>query len=378
MKKGWIAVILLFFLLFPVFAVRAEDGEDGVTEYFLSELPLKDLDAMSKELLDEEGLSFSEMVGKLVKGEMPLGQETVKQLAVELFFGEAARQKDTAVRILLLLIGAGLFSTFAAFFEKSEIQNVTFFMIYLALFAILTAAFYQLSTLAEETIGKLLSFMKLLMPSYLMVSVFSGNSISGMAFYELILGILFLVQWIYKNALLPGANLYFLLVLLNHLSGEDYLSKLAGLLKDLVEWALKSFSAAVLGIQAIQGLILPAVDGMKNTLLYKTGESIPVLGNLFGGVSEVVMGAGVLIKNGVGTAGLILLLLLCLAPAARLFLAGCMYRLLAAVAQPVTDKRLTDCLEGIGQGTLLLLKIVLGTGLLFFVSMALALSATGK
>ena len=96
MKKGWIAVILLFFLLFPVFAVRAEDGEDGVTEYFLSELPLKDLDAMSKELLDEDGLSFSEMVGKLVKGEMPLDQETVKQLAVELFFGEAARQKDTA------------------------------------------------------------------------------------------------------------------------------------------------------------------------------------------------------------------------------------------------------------------------------------------
>ena len=117
---------------------------------------------------------------------------------------------------------------------------------------------------------------------------------------------------------------------------------------------------------------------MKNTLLYKTGESIPVLGNLFGGVSEVVMGAGVLIKNGVGTAGLILLLLLCLAPAAKLFFAGCMYRLLAAVAQPVTDKRLTDCLEGIGQGTLLLLKIVLGTGLLFFVSMALSLSATGK
>ena len=54
-----------------------------------------------------------------------------------------------------------------------------------------------------------MSFMKLLMPSYLMVSVFSGNSISGMAFYELILGILFLVQWIYKNALLPGANLIF-------------------------------------------------------------------------------------------------------------------------------------------------------------------------
>ena len=68
-----------------------------------------------------------------------------------------------------------------------------------------------------------------------------------MAFYELILGILFLVQWIYKNALLPGANLYFLLVpLITTSPGKIIFPKLAGLLKDLVEWALKSFSAAVL------------------------------------------------------------------------------------------------------------------------------------
>lgn len=97
-----------------------------------------------------------------------------------------------------------------------------------------------------------------------------------------------------------------------------------------------------------------------------------MVGGLFNNVTEMVLGAALLIRNGVGTAGLLVLAILCLTPMVKLLAGGCLYRLLAAVAQPVADKRLTECVDGLGRGILLLLRIFLFTGILFFLSLALA------
>lgn len=229
-----------------------------------------------------------------------------------------------------------------------------------------------MSRVAETAVDELLVFMKLLLPSACLASVLAGKSLGGAAFSELMLGTLTFLQWAVKYFLFPGAQFYFLLTLLNHIFDEDYLSKMAGLLKSFVEWALKTLTGAVVGLQAFQSLILPTVDALKSTVLQKSGGSIPVVGGLFNNVTEMVLGAALLIRNGVGTAGLLVLAILCLTPMVKLLAGGCLYRLLAAVAQPVADKRLTECVDGLGRGILLLLRIFLFTGILFFLSLALA------
>ena len=156
---------------------------------------------------------------------------------------------------------------------------------------------------------------------------------------------------------------------------EAYLSKMAGLIKSFVEWTLKTLTGTVAGLQVFQSLILPAVDALKNTVIQKSGGSIPVVGGLFDQVTEMVLGAALLIRNGVGVAGLLVLVILCLTPLVKLLAGGCLYRILSAITQPVADKRLTECVDGLGQSVLLLLKIFLFTGILFFLSLALALAA---
>ena len=143
-------------------------------------------------------------------------------------------------------------------------------------------------------------------------------------------------------------------------------------LKPMQSILVEILNGAVVGLQAFQSLILPTVDALKSTVLQKSGGSIPVVGGLFNNVTEMVLGAALLIRNGVGTAGLLVLAILCLTPMVKLLAGGCLYRLLAAVAQPVADKRLTECVDGLGRGILLLLRIFLFTGILFFLSLALA------
>ena len=67
-----------------------------------------------------------------------------------------------------------------------------------------------------------------------------------------------------------------LFLLLDHLSKDDRLSHLAELVRTVIEWAMKSMTAAAIGFQVIQGLILPAVDGLKNTAVSRLRKKLEV------------------------------------------------------------------------------------------------------
>ena len=326
-----LAFCLLFCFLLKETAFAGETEKAGLLsemeKELLSELKLDELDETLKTYQEKTGLNFSETVKMLIKGEIPWSGETAKTLIFHAFFEEIADQKKHAAAILLLLAGAAVFSGAAGIFEKN------------------------------------------------LASVLAGKSAGGTAFCELILGTLTVLQWLVKTFLLPGVQFYFLLTLLDHMFDEAYLSKMAGLIKSFVEWTLKTLTGTVAGLQVFQSLILPAVDALKNTVIQKSGGSIPVVGGLFDQVTEMVLGAALLIRNGVGVAGLLVLVILCLTPLVKLLAGGCLYRLLSAITQPVADKRLTECVDGLGQSVLLLLKIFLFTGILFFLSLALALAA---
>ena len=53
------------------------------------------------------------------------------------------------------------------------------------------------------------------------------------------------------------------------------------------------------------------------------------------------------------------------------------YYVLAAVLQPVSDERITDCLSGMGNGVRLLLQAVFTMLVLFLLTIALTTALTG-
>lgn len=358
-------------------AAQEEAARTGAVDEFLEELDLEEIDRGFQELQGRTPLKFAELVKGFLRGEVPLTPEQGAALFEEEFFARMGENKRMAVRILVLLAAAALFTNFIYVSEKSQAADISFYMMYLGLFTLLMQAFGGMEQMTGEVLDQIIGFMKLLMPSYLLASVFASGAAAGGGFYELTLGMILVIQWILRYGILPAVNLYVLFSMLNHLAKEDYLSKLAELLKTFVEWSLKTLTAMAVGLQTVQCLILPTVDALKTTTLVKSAGAVPGLGNLFGGVTEVVLGSAVLIKNAVGAAGLVFLALLCLAPLAKLGAGAFLYRLLAAAAQPVSDKRMVECVSSAGDGAALLLKVLLTVGVLFFISIAMAAASIG-
>lgn len=144
---------------------------------------------------------------------------------------------------------------------------------------------------------------------------------------------------------------------MNQLSKEDSLSKCADLIKTVAGWSIKTVLGVILGLNFIQSLVMPAFDSLKNGWAMRVTSAVPGVGDAMGTAMQTVIGSAVLIKNGIGAAGLIVLAFLFLIPAVKLAVIVLMYQAAQALVQPVADKRMLTCLHSVSEGVLLLLKI---------------------
>ena len=165
---------------------------------------------------------------------------------------------------------------------------------------------------------------------------------------------------------------------LNFLSEEKYLNRLSELLEIAIAWILKTVLALVVGLNIVQGLISPAVDMVKRSTLTRSAEAIPGIGDAIGGVTEVVLGTAVLVKNGIGMTGAIICVSLCLIPIVEIGCIVLMYKLAAALLEPVSNERVIGCIESVSEGGRLLIKVVFTVGLLFLVTIVIVSAVTGN
>ena len=124
-------------------------------------------------------------------------------------------------------------------------------------------------------------------------------------------------------------------------------------------------------MELIQNMVSPALDSLKRDALGKTAASIPGIGNVINGATEVALGTAVLIRNCLGVMGIVVLVLLGLPPVIKLAMNSLVYKLLAALLQPVSDRRMTGCLSAMGEGCRLLLKVLLTLELLLLITIAI-------
>lgn len=357
----------------------AAEGESGWNEAerdsyrnaLMDEVDLTGAQESLDELLGKNQFSFAGAVWDLVRGEIPWNLESLKKIVKNTLVGEMRDYRKIAAYLLVIIVVSAVFSNFVSVFDKGQIADISYYMMYLLMITLLMKVFSSMSRVASGAVSAILNFMEALLPACLATIFLSSGSLTAAGFSRLTLFAITGVQWLMNGLLLPGVQIYVILRFMNQMMKEDYLSKMAELVKSGILWILKTVLAVLLGMQAIQCMIAPAVDQMKASALNKAVSAIPGIGGAYESVTEMVFGSAVLLKNAVGIAGVAALVFVGLIPLVKLICGVVLYRLLGAVAQPVTDKRVAECIEGVAEGGELLLKIVIYAGILFMVSLAM-------
>lgn len=387
-KMVMMGVLLLLFLLLSVQPATAEagslsvqpvddtvDSRDIMEDSLLKDTDFTEVDALLEETLDEE-CSFRDMVQKLMSGKVPWNQETVQKLLEGMFLTEIKANARTMVYILLIAVLSAALTNFTRVFDRNQTADIGFYIVYLLLLTVLVSSFQSVNAVAETVLGQMTEFMKLLMPTYMITIAAAKGATTATVFYEFLIILIYAVNFVLFKVLLPLCNVYVVLNLVNYISKEDMLSKTAALMKTIISWGLKTLMAVVVGLNIVQGIITPALDTFKTTTLHKAIQAIPGVGGTMNAVTEMVVGSGILIKNGVGVGMLIFLVLISLVPVCKMTVFMLLYRVTAAAIQPISDKRMTDCVHTISEGARLLLKCVTTAMVLFFITIAILTVST--
>ena len=350
--------------------------ESGAESKLFSEFDFSEIDNSLQKIFPEEKMDFKSLVTSLIEGDGKNAGELIMEFISDQFAYEFRYNRQNLAYMLLIAVIAAIFTNFSNAFQNRQVSEISFYVLYILLITMCLNAFRIAMSGIEGHLETLLDFMRVLCPSYFLAVAIASGSSSSLIFYNIVLFLIYVVEVLILRFLLPVINIYIMVQVLNYLAGEEYLSQFAELLSKMVTWILKTLVTCVIGINVIQGMLAPAIDALKRSALTKTAEAIPGIGNAIGGVTDVVLGTAALIKNGIGMAGAAVMIAICAIPIVQMALMTLMYKLTAALVQPVSDKRITGCISSVSQGYELLMKVVFSTGLLFLLTIAVVTAST--
>lgn len=351
--------MMLVFCIPATVSAEEEKIQNQAAEDLLEEIDFTQIQNMMDDMLGQSSFSLTDAIKKLMSGEEILSGETVQKYLRGLFFNRLEQKKAFILKVMLCIFMAAIFSNFSNLFESGQVGDMSFYMVYLMLFMLLMNEFSVLAGSLHHMIEWMVSFMKVLSPAFfLAVAAASGGTTAAM-FHEGILLLVWSFQWILGKILLPAASLYVLFRMINHLSREEMLGKMAELLETGICWGTKTIMGTVVGLQVVRNLVAPVMDSLKRGVLGKTAGSIPGIGNAVNAVTELVITSAVLVRNSLGVAFVGVFALAGIDPVIRYGIFCLGMRFLAAVAEPVSDKRIVGCLTAMGEGCAVLLRIFL-------------------
>ena len=384
-KKGrFLFTILLVLIVFGLGTkiVNAEEDsetdilQDEIQDALLAEFDFNEIEENLDRMFPQEKISFSDVFSALMSGNMAETIRIFLRFLTDQISYEFDYNRRSLVYVLMTALTAAVFSNFAGAFKSRQISDISFYIMYMLLITLCLTSFRISAEGLEDRLSALVDFMRVLCPSYFLAVAFASGSVTSLFFYNVILFLIYVVELVIVRFLLPVVNIYIMVRVLGNLTGEDFLSEFADLIRKAMSWILKTLLICVVSVNVVQGLLAPAIDAVKRSALTRTAEALPWVGNAVGGIAEVVLGTAVLIKNGIGMAGAVITIAICAVPILQMLIMAFMYKLAAALVQPVSDKRITTCISGISEGYEIMVKVIFTSGLLFMITIAIVAAST--
>lgn len=371
--RGALAASMLFFLLILIPAGLAEAAvTDPLVRDLQGELDLgyfdrywRDLEREAREYLPE--LSWKNLLERLQGGEPIIDPAAFFSGLGRFFYGEVLLNLKLLGQLLLLAVAAAFLKNLESAFERQQVAALTRSIVLIVLMGICLYSFSAALTVAGNTIKDMVDFSLASLPALLALLAAQGSVVSSAVLHPIVVfGISFFGNFI-RSVIFPLITFSALLGLADHFSPHFKVKKLSDLFKELSIWGMGISMTIFVGILAVQGVAGTVADAVGlRTAKYMTGAFVPVVGKILSDAVETVAGASIVLKNSIYLTGVVLLLLLTLFPLLKLTAVALIYKLSAALVEPIGESELGSCINVLGNSLVLVLAALACAALIFF------------
>ena len=367
--KSFQIVGILFFILF--FTSISGLTLQAQTTQKEEEIDITALSRKIEQLDERDYPDFASIFQKLVSMQFTEAAQEIGQWMTGAVLQEIFSSKIFIGELAGILLFASVFSNISSAFQSYGVSDSGFLISYFLVFSIIFTNFTVMIAMFKDTVILLSSFLKVLLPVYTLAVSLSGNLSTGIVFYEYFMIVVLFLNWIFLNVFLPLLQYYFLLELISHFSQKQNISKLCEGLYFLLAKGIQIIFFLLFGFHLLETMIAPSFDSAKNSILNKMIGLIPGAGSIVQSVAGTAIGSSLVIKNAVGAAGILFLLIFLLLPLIKLVIYIFLYFLLSVVLEPIADERFILCINAAVKCGTLMIKVLCMSSVLFIVVIAL-------
>lgn len=169
----------------------------------------------------------------------------------------------------------------------------------------------------------------------------------------------------------PLATATAILTMLCHLGEGIRLQRLAAFSHQCATWTLGLCFTVFIGVLTTRSVTAAALDGVTlRTAKYAMSNLIPVVGGLFADTVDTLVGSGMLVQGALGVTGLMIIVSWAMTPMCQTLASAMLYKLAAALMQPVSDGPLASCIHDFARVLMLLFIIQLCAAAMFLMLIA--------
>lgn len=389
-----ISIIIITFIILPGKSVLAnEDNTNNIeinTEKNIEEFKLENeeidgklnslynyINNMKSDIEIMNDLDPVEYIkGYIKNGEGNLSFKTISNAVVSFLFKEVKTVLALSVSIIVIAIICALLKNLQAAFSSEGISNIAFFACYALLIVILSKSFIVSINIAVGVIKDLSDFMSAILPVLVMMIGTIGGFTQAATMDPIVIGATLIIPRIYTTVIIPLILVTFVLEFANNISTENKISNLCKLTKQITIWFQGIILTIFIGLLTVRGITSSTIDAVTlKTAKFAIDNFIPIVGKAFSDAIASVAGYSLIIKNAISSVGLIIIILMMLYPIIKIILISFVYKITAAIIEPISDKRITNSIAAAGDSLILILSCVLSVSLMFFVLLAIMASA---
>ncbi|TCT22626.1 stage III sporulation protein AE [Melghiribacillus thermohalophilus] len=380
--KGYVAVALLFIVFFtPSSGHAAAESPVQWAEEQINSSTFSEIHRYWNEWSRQYSEFMPEIADKnltdLVTSDSPLAvKEWLKGILKYLFYELVVNGKLLGSLIFLTLFSV-ILQTVQTAFESHTVNKVAYAVVYLILITLALNSFRLAVSYTNEAIETMSHFMISLIPLIMSLMAAIGNLSAVAFFHPVILFLIHISGVLIAHIVLPLFFLSALLHIVSSLSDHLKATQLANLLKNVGLALLGVFLTVFLGVVSLQGAQSAIQDGVVlKTAKFVTGNFIPVFGRMFTDATDTVLSASILLKNTVGLAGVVIVLGIALFPAVKVFVLSMIYKLAAAIMQPIGDGPVIKTMDLISKHIIYIFAALLVVTIMFFLAIVILVAAS--
>jgi stage III sporulation protein AE len=278
--------------------------------------------------------------------------------------------------IIILTVFSMILENIQSAFEKNSVSKVAYAITYLVILILAINSFQSAMGYAKEAISNMVHFMMALIPLVLALMASIGNITSVSLFHPLIIFLVNTSGILIYSVVFPLLFFSSILGIISTFSDQYKVTQLSLLFRNISIGLLGVFLTIFLGVVSVQGATSAVVDGVTiKTAKFVTGNFVPVVGKMFTDATDTVIGASLLVKNTVGLAGVVILILIAAFPALKILTIALIFNVSAALLQPLGNSNVIDCLNLIGKNLLFVFAALATVCLMFFLAITIMIAA---